>query len=187
MLVRLDIVLVVVRPVQIDLFAVVGDGVSAGARVAALGYEVAVLPVAPEEVVEAVVDVRLDGVARAGAGGVGAGLQIAPSRRGTAKGVVEGAVGVYRIRAQRFDDVVSRRFERVMGGGLVAHRAARQLRRHGIGQPLRDEPLDGVALVVHNAVDAEIEIGAVELKQLAQQVLKLGGGAHHGSSSSPLI
>ena len=157
------------------------------ARVAALGDEVAVLPVAPEEVVEAVVDVGLDGVARSGAGGVGAGLQIAPSRRGIAKGGVGNvAVGVYRVRPQRLADFASRRFERVVGGGLVAHRAARQLRRHGIGQPFRDEPLYGVALVVHNPVDAEIEIGAVELKQLAQQVLKLGGGGRHGSSS-PLM
>jgi hypothetical protein len=39
-----DIVLVVVRPVEVDFLAVVGDGVAFAFRVASLGDEVAVLP-----------------------------------------------------------------------------------------------------------------------------------------------
>ena len=41
-----------------------------------------------------------------------------------------------------------------------------------LGRVLADEPLDGVPLVVHDAVDAEVQVCAVELEQLAQQVLE---------------
>ena len=58
----LDVVLVAVGPVEIDLLAVVGDGVPLIAAVAALRDEVAVLVVAAEKGVEVVVDVGLDGL-----------------------------------------------------------------------------------------------------------------------------
>ena len=58
-LVGLDVVLVAVRPVQIHLLAVVGDGVALALRVAPLGDEVPVLIVAAEEGVQMVVDGRL--------------------------------------------------------------------------------------------------------------------------------
>jgi len=67
-----DIVLVVVRPVEVDFLAVVGDGVAFAFRVASLGDEVAVLPIAAEKGVEVVVD---GGFHRLGATGMGSFLE----------------------------------------------------------------------------------------------------------------
>ena len=68
----LDVVLVGVRPVEVDLLAVVRDGVLLPSGVATLGEEVAVVVVAGEEGVDVVEDLGLQvfevyGVARAGA------------------------------------------------------------------------------------------------------------------------
>lgn len=42
-----------------------------------------------------------------------------------------------------------------------------QLVGDGLGQVGRDEILDHVPLVVHNAVDAEVQVRTVELEELA--------------------
>jgi len=60
--------------------------------------------------------------------------------------------------------------------------AALQLFGGGLGQILRDELLDHAALVIHDAVDTEVQIGAVELKQLALQRLEPVNWFNHASS-----
>ena len=177
----LDVVLVAVGPVQVDLFAVVGDGVALVAPVAALGDEIAVLVVAAEEGVQVVVDGRLGRVSAVRARGGGPCFQVALKYR----------PGRIRIRPQltiRADGVVTPVFQNAASqllnavGSLVllGQRPGAQCGVDGGGQLLGDEPLHDVALVVHDAVDAEIEVGAVELEQLAQQVLELGHGVALG-------
>ncbi|HOE17287.1 MAG TPA: hypothetical protein PLX02_12555 [Syntrophorhabdaceae bacterium] len=46
--------------------------------------------------------------------------------------------------------------------------------RYGPGQVFRYEALDDVPFVIHDAVDAEVQIGAVKLEKLAKQLLKFG-------------
>ena len=70
----LDVVLVAVGPVQVDLLAVVGDGVPLAAPVAPLGDKVSVLVVPAEESVQVVIDVGLDGAVAAPSRGDGRAL-----------------------------------------------------------------------------------------------------------------
>jgi len=55
----LDVILVMVGPVEIDFLAIIGDGVAFLFGVTTLGNEVAVLPVAAEKGIKMVVDSRL--------------------------------------------------------------------------------------------------------------------------------
>ena len=169
----LDVVLVAVGPVQVDLLAVVGDGVPLIAPVPPPGDEVSVLVVAAEEGVQAVVDVGLDGLAAAPRPRGGLGCQVLLAHGGTMKAVVQLAVGVDLVSAEGGHHVLTGFFQVVGGLGLPGKLAAVQLPRYAHGQPLADELLDGVPLVVHDAVDAEVQVGAVELEQLAQQPLEL--------------
>ncbi|MDZ7816699.1 MAG: hypothetical protein U5N86_12135 [Planctomycetota bacterium] len=70
MLGGLDVVLVVVGPMEIDFFAVVGDGVFLALGIAALRDEVAVLVVAAEEGVQVVEDGGFKRLAAATTGGL---------------------------------------------------------------------------------------------------------------------
>jgi hypothetical protein len=70
MLGGLDVVLVVVGPVEIDLLAVVGDGVLLPLGVPAFGDEIAVLVVMAEKGIQVVEDACLNGFAAACAGGL---------------------------------------------------------------------------------------------------------------------
>ncbi len=74
------------------------------------------------------------------------------------------AVGVEGVFAQRPGDLVGNLLQLLGGLGLFRQRAAIQLVGNDLRQILRDELLDHVPLVVHDAVDAEVQIGAVELK-----------------------
>ncbi len=59
-----------------------------------------------------------------------------------------------------------------------------RLLRNSQGQVLRDEALDFVPFVVHDAADAEVQVGRVELEQLSQQLLELGErAASYGTSA----
>ena len=55
--------------------------------------------------------------------------------------------------------------------GLLGHCAGVQFSRYGFRQVLHDELLDYFPLVIHDAVDAEVQVGAVELKQLPLKAL----------------
>ena len=57
-LTRLDVILVMIGPVEIDFLTIVGNGVTFLLGVTALRNEVAVLPVAAEEGIKVVVDSR---------------------------------------------------------------------------------------------------------------------------------
>ena len=57
---------------------------------------------------------------------------------------------------------------------LVGQRPAIQFGGDRGRELLGYEPLHNIPLVVHDAVDAKVQVGAVELKQFAQQTLELG-------------
>jgi len=168
-----DVVLVVVGPVEINLLAVVRDGVAFAFGVAALGDKVAVLIVTAEEGVQLVEDARFESLAAARACGFGFQGQILLTQRRGVVGCGQVPVGIEGVLSQRLADLRGNVLQFPGGLGLVGQRAALQLGGDGLWQVLRDEPLDHVALVIHDAVDAKVQVGAIELEELAQEVLKL--------------
>ena len=84
----------------------------------------------------------------------------------------EVAVGVQGVLAERLGDLLGGLREIRCGLRLVGQGSEIQLLGDGLGQVGRDELLDHVPLVVHDAVDAEVQVRAVELEKLAQQLLK---------------
>ena len=154
---RLDVVLVGVRPMQLDLFSVIGNQVGGptAARIAALRDEVAIGVVAAEEVGEMVVNIGL---------GVGVLLHL---------GETPGQLDDFRWRVcVRVDTEPSRRLAGVfqiplqVGSLLVAREL--QLLLHLRQQIVVEERYDLSRLQVHDPVQAEIEVPTVELEHLAQ-------------------
>jgi hypothetical protein len=45
---------------------------------------------------------------------------------------------------------------------------------YSLGQILRNEAFDQITLVIHDPVDAEVQIGTIKLKKLTQKLLELG-------------
>ena len=82
------------------------------------------------------------------------------------------AVGINGVSGQRTFYLLGDFLQLFGGLVLIGQRAAIQFFRYGIWQVLRDKPLDYVPLVIHDAVDAEVQVGAVELEQFAQKALK---------------
>ena len=71
-------------------------------------------------------------------------------------------------------------FLEFLGGlRLVGKRAARELVGDGLGQVFRDEPLDHVSLAIHDAVDSEVQVRAVELEELTEEQLESLGIRFH--------
>ena len=109
----------------------------------------------------------------AGAVGPSASLQVLPA--------IPCRVVLRREVPVRIESVRSQTFEHARRSGLkgfgrrrlVADSAALQFAFDCVPQRLVDEARDGVALVVQDPVDTEIEIGTVELEQFAQQPLEL--------------
>ena len=56
-----------------------------------------------------------------------------------------------------------------------------QFLRDDGGRPLPNTMLDGIPLVGHYPVDAEVQVGAIKLEQIPEQVLKLGQVRLRGS------
>jgi hypothetical protein len=170
----LDIVLVVIGPVESHLLAVVGDGVAFFLGVTAPGDKVALLPVAAEEGVEVVVDVGFQRFASAAALGPGLCFQIFLADVGVAIGFDQVAIGVKGVIAQGFQHLFPRRFQGLCCLRLFSQCATLQFLRDGTGQVCGDEALNRRPLVIHDAVDAEIQIGAVALEKLAEEGLACG-------------
>ena len=119
---------------EVDLLAVVGDGVSLGAPVSPPGDEVAVLVVAAEEGVEVVVGVGLDGLAAAPVLGGGLRFEIQLAQRGVMEAVGQVAVGVERPWAHGRQDVLAR-LRQPRGGQLLPQElAGLQVVRNAPGQ-----------------------------------------------------
>ena len=97
--------------------------------------------------------------------------EVLPAQRGVSKRH-QIAVCVERVPAQDILDLLGKLLQALNGLRLIGERAALQLVRDSARQVLGDELLDHAALVVHDPVDAEIEVGAVELEELAQQALE---------------
>ena len=154
----LDVVVVLVGPVESDLLALVGDGVDAR-LVNALGEEVALGVVAAEEAIEMVVGLAFQ---RADVHGVALklGAQILDLGR------------VVRVHSRRLDarnHLGQFILQLRLVGGLVLAECRPHLRQEVLVEELRHLG----ALGVHDAVEAEVQVRLVELEQLLQQGLQL--------------
>ena len=151
----LDVVLVLVGPVERDLLALVGDGVDAR-LVDALGEEVALGVVAAEEAEQVVVDLALQ---RAHVHGVALepGAQVLDLGR---------RLGVHAQRPRCLLDGLG---QLLLDLGLVGGLVLAERRLHLRQQVLVEELRHLGALGVHDAVEAEVQVGLVELEQLLQQ------------------
>ena len=154
----LDVVLVLVGPVQRDFLALVGDGVDAR-LVDALGQEVAFRVVAAEEAVQVIVDLVFQRADVDGAGELRAQLEdffidirvhLHTSQCGFQLGEF-----LLQLRAVR---------RLVLGKGVFYLRQ----------QVAFQEPGHFAGLGVHDPVDAEIQVRLVELEQLPEQGDQLG-------------
>ena len=56
---------------------------------------------------------------------------------------------------------------------LFPQYAAVQFFGNGLGQIVTDKLFDNIPLMIHDAVDTEIQIGVIELEEFAQEFLKL--------------
>ncbi len=165
----LDVVLVLVGPVQGDLFAFIGDGVDTG-LVDALREEVALRVVPAEEAVQVVVDLVFE---RADVDGA---LHLLAKLTHLGRGVrVDAGVGQLRHH------LVELALELRAVGRLILREGVLHLREKIALEELRHL----ARLGVHDPIDAEVEIGLIELEQLLKQgdqLLELGGvGVSHCS------
>ena len=181
----LHVVLVLVGPVQMHLLAVVGDGVALAAGVAALGDDVAVVVVAAEEAVQVLVE---GGLRRADVRPVRhvpllAALQaeVALAERRLVECLLEVAVAVERGPAKHLAYLLLHLAQLPGDHPLLQQRPLGEFVLDQRRQVLGDVALDHRALVVHDPVDAEVQVRAVELKQLAQQRLEPRLMFTHGS------
>lgn len=138
-------------------------------RVAPLGDKVAVLIVAAEESVEVIVDGGFERLVAFGRLGLRLRGQVLFACRGGAVGLGQVAVCVQRLFAQRFQHLLAGGFQVFGGLRLFRQRALPEFLGNRLGQVLRDEAFDDLPLVVHNAVDAEVQVGDVEFKEFAQE------------------
>ena len=70
--------------------------------------------------------------------------------------------------SQRFQHLLPGLFQRLLCLLLFSQRALPQLFSDGLRQVLVDPALDDLAFVVHDAVDAKVQVSQVELKELVQ-------------------
>ena len=117
-------------------------------------------------------DARFESLAALTTGGLRLQVQVLLAERGAMVGLGQVTVGVEGVLAQRLRDLLGNLLQLLGGLGLVRQRVTIQLIGDSLRQILRDEPLDHVPLVVHDAVDAEVQVRAVELEQLSQELLE---------------
>lgn len=167
----LDVVLVEVGPMEVHFLAVVGDGVFVGAAVAALGDEVAVLVVAGEEGVEVVVD---------GGFGVLGDEGVVEHRLGGEVGFAKGGIGevvrqgvaVEGIGTEHSDQVLAGFGKGGLGLGVGLGGDVGQAGGDGVEEVVLDEAGDLGAFLVHHGIEAEVEVGAVELEEFVEEGLE---------------
>ena len=184
----LHVVLVAIRPVEVDFLAVVGDDVGVLPRVAPLRDKVAVLVVAAKERVEVVVDVAADVAGRFRVAGPLSPQHVLLPVQASSWYLTSSPLGAiasppkYSIIWSRTSSNFSARPASVSmapwGHGLL----------DGGGELPVDVAVDDLPLVVHDAVDAEVQVGAVELEELAEEACwnrACSGGGETGSGSLP--
>ena len=76
-------------------------------------------------------------------------------------------VGIDRGIAQGFRNLLTDFLQLLCIAGLLGQGAAVQCLGNGRGQIFDGKPLDPIPLVIHHAAEAEVQVGAVELEQLA--------------------
>ena len=129
-------------------------------------------------------DTGLKGFAAAAPAALAFRVQVFLAQRRAVVGLGQVSVGIEGIRPQRLPDLLGDLLQFPGSLRLLGQRAAIQLFGDGLGQVLRDELLDHVPLVVHDAVDAEVQVGAVELEEFAQEISKfVQRFVHHLPSS----
>ena len=97
------------------------------------------------------------------------------------------ALGIERVITEVLADF-RRRFRKLPGEiGFLGMRAPLEFLVQPLDQVRLDEALDDRALVIHDAVDAEIQFSIVELEQLLQQRLKLLARGGHEFSTLDVI
>jgi hypothetical protein len=75
-------------------------------------------------------------------------------------------------------------FQRLSRLRLLGQCALFQLSLDSLGQVLGNEALNDLPLVVHDAVDAKVQVGAVELEELTQKRLESLQGCRHDPHST---
>jgi len=114
-----------------------------------------------------VVDGGFQGFAALRISGFFAGFQVFPSYLRVVKLFGQVALSVQGILPQRFQYPLPDFFQRLSGLDLLGQRFPLQFCLNFFRQALIDEPLDDPPLVVHDAVDAEVQVGQVELEEIA--------------------
>ena len=181
----LNVVLVLVGPVQMHFLAVVGDGVALATGVAAFGNDVAVVVVAAEEAVQVLIE---GGLGRADVRPLrhmpllaASQAEVALAERRLVEGRLQVAVAVEGLGAKGLANLLLHFAHLLSDHGLFEERPLGEFVLNELRQVLSDVALHHVPLVVHDAVDAEVQIRAVELEQLAQQGLEPRLMFAHGS------
>ena len=151
----LDVILVRVCPVQFDFLAVIRNriGVFARAFVSAQRHKIAFVVVAGKEVAQMVVGVGLGLLV--GFGGFDLGVQFLNFG------------GLLGVKTQ-FPCAFGRLFERIFEQGGVGLRDVAQRLGNLRQEVVFQKRADFGALVRHDAVQAEVQVTTVELKQLTQ-------------------
>ena len=154
---RLDVVLVGVRPVELHLLTVVGDeiGRPAAARVAALRHEVAFGVIAGEEAGEVAVDVRL-------------GLRVRPGVGDLSAEILD-TFRFFRVGNPQVSERGKRGPQLLVQPGPILGRDPLQRVLHLGQQIVVQERGDLPRLQVHDPVQAEVEVPAIELEHLAEE------------------
>jgi len=174
---RLDIVLVLVGPVEEHSLTVVGDGVARlPAGIAPLAEEIALVIVPRKEGIEIVEYLGL-GLRGDGCGGPGflqrsLRFDILHAQRGRLKSWFQVPFRVKGLLAKRGADlcaqVLAPRPELLSVGRAILLEGLVD----GVQQVVLDEALDAVLALPEDAIDAEIEISIVELEKVAKVPLQ---------------
>jgi hypothetical protein len=163
----------VIGPVESHLLAVVGDGIAFFLGVTASGDKVALLPVAAEEGVEVVVNRGFQSLRGTRCACLLTSGEVFLTGLRFAILLSQVAMFIQRVITDNFEHLFSRRFQGLCCLGLFGQCAALQFLRDGTGQVFVDKAFDDCPLVVQDAIDAEIQVGGIELEQFAQERLEL--------------
>ena len=107
--------------------------------------------------------------------------EVALAERRLVEGLLEVAVAVERVPAKGLAYLLLHLAQLPGDHPLFQQRPLGEFVLDPLRQILRDVALEHGALVVHDPVDAEVQVRAVELEQLAQQRLEPGLMFTHGS------
>ncbi|MGI6240491.1 MAG: hypothetical protein ACOYJW_00955 [Candidatus Omnitrophota bacterium] len=157
---------------EINFFSVVGNGIFVALGIPTKRHEIAVVVIPAEESIEMVEYFRFQFLAGSGRRGPFAKFEILLSfwRRVILFGKI--AFRIERFLAEIFFDLRGH-FSQLLGKpGFLGQSPACKLLGHAVEQILLDKFLDDIALLIHDPINSEIKLSAVELKQFSQKDLK---------------